>query len=439
MIIQCPACGARAKLPDSKEGAKVRCVECERVYVAGIGGGRGGSGGATGNNTGVMIGIGAVVVGLVLVLFIKSRQRDADVLPTTNEVIAEAPAKDTVDDLNGWDSKLVKRTREFHKFGFASEQFDLQNSIAWPQAWANSQSPVEGGTPPADVSAYDQLSTEEVDAFRASTLDALVGVDKDNLVGNWKPFNGSVLAETDKSAVVRLDLEPRTEEIGTGTRAITWKLIKDGAQWKAWSWGRYLSADELKPKSTKRQKNYEKKTLSDGSQVIEGEPGPLPYMDSTSTDQRKKIDGLIASLVDLELPARKLTKVKEDLVACGKDAIPPLLTKFYELNKAGFEDMDQAIAAQLVHSMLGDITGYVTTFSAHEALGASEERRESGVRQWFGWYNRKFQKFEGRDEEADALEETLEILSPAERKQYEKMLRQLEADNANKNPHKKND
>ena len=34
MIIECPACGARAKLPDSKEGAKVRCSECERIYLA---------------------------------------------------------------------------------------------------------------------------------------------------------------------------------------------------------------------------------------------------------------------------------------------------------------------------------------------------------------------------------------------------------------------
>ncbi len=60
------------------------------------------------------------------------------------------------------------------------------------------------------------------------------------------------------------------------------------------------------------------------------------------------------------------------------------------------------------------------------------------MKQWFGWYNRKSKKFEGRDEEADAIEENLEIMSKAERKEYEKMLRQLEADKANANPHKKN-
>ncbi|MFT5154301.1 MAG: putative Zn finger-like uncharacterized protein, partial [Planctomycetota bacterium] len=34
MIIQCPACSTQAKLPESKEGAKVRCSDCGRVYVA---------------------------------------------------------------------------------------------------------------------------------------------------------------------------------------------------------------------------------------------------------------------------------------------------------------------------------------------------------------------------------------------------------------------
>ena len=34
MFIECPSCHARAQLPDSKEGAKVRCSECSSVYEA---------------------------------------------------------------------------------------------------------------------------------------------------------------------------------------------------------------------------------------------------------------------------------------------------------------------------------------------------------------------------------------------------------------------
>jgi predicted Zn finger-like uncharacterized protein len=34
MLTQCPNCHARAKLPDDQAGAKVRCAECGRVFVA---------------------------------------------------------------------------------------------------------------------------------------------------------------------------------------------------------------------------------------------------------------------------------------------------------------------------------------------------------------------------------------------------------------------
>ncbi len=34
MLTQCPNCHARAKLPDARAGAKVRCAECSRVFVA---------------------------------------------------------------------------------------------------------------------------------------------------------------------------------------------------------------------------------------------------------------------------------------------------------------------------------------------------------------------------------------------------------------------
>ena len=60
--------------------------------------------------------------------------------------------------------------------------------------------------------------------------------------------------------------------------------------------------------------------------------------------------------------------------------MPPLLTKFYEMNLVGFETYDQAVGAQLVHQLLQDITGYITTFKASEALGATKERRDRGSR-----------------------------------------------------------
>lgn len=435
MIIQCPSCGARAKIPESKEGAKVRCAECERVYVARDAASRGSGRGRSRQSSSMMpIAIGGGAVALLLILLLLKGGGGSVEVPDEEPVVT-APREAPVDDI-GWDSALVKRLRKLHDMAYDADEFGLKNSISWAHVHARLNR--GEADEPLNLAAYEGLTTDEKDLFRSEVLASLSAQEPANLVGAWKPFDGSVSSVTDDTAVVRLALEPRTKELGDGTRNVEWLLVQRNGKWLVWSWERWLSERELKTERIARKKSYEKKTLSDGSKVIEGEPGPLPYMDSTSQEQRAQIDGLIVSLMDLELPAKQLTQVKAELSLAGKDAIPPLLTKFYELNQAGFEDMDDAIRAQLVHSMLGDITGYVTTFSAHEALGASKERRDSGVRQWFGWYNRKFKRFEARTpeaepEEADPLEaELLEGMSERERRDYERQKRIIEQQEAAK-------
>jgi predicted Zn finger-like uncharacterized protein len=435
MIIECPACSARAKLPDSKEGAKVRCIECNRVYVARASG-RGAAPRNTQSNSAVPIGIGAAVVALTLVLFMMSGGKEEAGVPEVAEVAAEAP-KELVDD-TGWDSVLVKRARKLHDQAFTAEEFSLQASLSWAHVYARTLRTAEEPEAVLNLAAWEGLTSDEVDIFRGKILGDMQAVEPINLVGSWKPFDGNVIEETDNSATLRLAIEPRTEEIGEGTRNIEWKFVKDGNKWKAWSWERWRSAEELKTDRIVRKKSYDKKTLSDGSKVIEAEPGPVAYMDETTLEQRKDIDGLVDKLMDPYLPAKELSKTRASLELHGKHAVPPLLTKFYELNEAGFPDMDSAIQAQMVHSMLSDLTGYVTTFSAHEALGATKERRDSGVRQWFGWYTRKFNRFEGRAVETDNLEDVIEFKSDRERREYEKTLRTLQQQADNKNPHKSN-
>ena len=429
MIIECPSCGARAKIPESKEGAKVRCVECERIYVAKDAtapkGGRGR--GKTQSSSALPIGIGAGVVALVLILFMMRGKNEAGTAEIEEPEIEVQTAK--VEDDLGWDSPVVKRLRKLHDMGFDGDEFGLQSAISWPHAWARAQRASEDE--PLNLAGYEGLTTDEKDTFRSATLATLTAQEPINLVGAWKPFDGSVVTIDDATAVARLALEPRTEAIGNGTRNVEWHLVKQNNKWLVWSWERWLSEREMKADRVARTKNYAKKTLSDGSRVIEGEPGPIPYMDETSMELRTEIDGLIAELLDLELPAKRLTQVKAEIVLHGKHAIPPLLTRFYEINKPGTLDDDNAMRAQLLHTMLGDITGYVTTFAAHEALGATKERRDSGVKQWFGWYNRKFKRFEtaspDAEPEPDALEaELLEGMSEAERREYEKQKRIIE-------------
>jgi len=427
MIIECPACGARAKLPDSKEGAKVRCAECERVYLARASGRGAVSTRSSSSSSALPIGIGAAVVAVILIVVMMRGGEEpvAPTLPTINEENLDAGYVDET----GWDSALVRHARAFHDFAYTRDEFKVQNGISMPHVWARMQSTDEETV---EIAGFDALTTDEVQVLRSEVVQFLLSDDPENHPGSWKPFDGGVVAEDDTTAVVRLQLQPRSEAIGNGTRNIEWHFVKIAGKWKAWSWERWYSPEELKADRIARKRKVKRTTLSDGSQVIEAEAGAVPYMDSTPQAMRDQIDGWIKELVDLELPAKRLSQVRGELELAGKDAIPPLLTAFFHMSEAGFDNDEAAAQGQLVHSMLGDITGYVTTFKAHAALGGTDERRDSGVRQWFGWYQRKFKKFEGRAEEVDLLEEGLEFSSEKERREYEKYKRQIEQEEKDK-------
>ncbi|MFT7667730.1 MAG: putative Zn finger-like uncharacterized protein [Planctomycetota bacterium] len=432
MIIECPACGARAKLPDNKEGAKVRCTECERVYVARDPASRRSSSTAKSRNSSAMpIGIGAAVIAVVMVIVMNRDHSEAKDVPKAPPIVPNVAVESV--DPNGWESELVLAVRGLHKLAAERDGFNLSNQISFPHVWARLQ--VAEGEEIAttlDVTGYEELVSADIDVIKGDVINFLHSEEGANLPGNWTPFDGSVIAQDDETALIRLAIEPRDEAYGVGTRNIEWRLVKDGGKWKAWYWERYISPDEAKSMRTARKKSYKQKTLTDGSIVIEGEPKPIPYMEETSLELRTEIDALIAKLIDLELPAKELSKVRGELELQGKHAIPPLLTTFYHMSQAGFPDMDAAIQAQIVHQMLGDLTGYVTSFKAHDALGATQERRDSGVRQWWGWYEKHFKKFEAREESVDGLEENLKFGSERERAEYERSKRMIEQEEADK-------
>jgi len=416
MIIECPACGARAKLPDSKEGAKVRCVECERIYVARPGGARKTSGKP---GSALPVGIGAGVVALAIVLIaIFNRGGPALVVPP-----AEVPeAREVVRVDYGFNSPLCVFARGLHDAAAMRDEFKLQSSLDEERIWERLT-----GTPPDEAEVEPEVWERET--FMIAVLDRLMAQDPDNLVGMWLPFDGKVLEEGDAEALVRLTLQPRDPDMQGGTRHVDWKLARAGSGWKAWSWERWISPEEEANNRLRRAQKTQKRTLSDGSLVLEAEPEPIAYMDSTPPQERARIDGLIRRLMDLDnLRPRELTEVRAELTVTGKPAIPPLLTKMYELDAAGWTE-HSAMLGQQLHIVLQDITGYVTTFKAHEALGGTIERRDSGVKQWFSWYNRKFERFDARPEEEDLLETAIVPRNEAERRELEKYRRLSEQEN----------
>ena len=80
-----------------------------------------------------------------------------------------------------------------------------------------------------------------------------------------------------------------------------------------------------------------------------------------------------------------------------------------------------------LHKVLTEITGYATTFKAHEALGATEQRRNSGVKQWFSWYHRRFRKFKCESTTVSPEEETLfKPLNERDRRDLERAKREAQ-------------
>ena len=419
MLIQCTSCKATARLSDEKEGAKVRCPSCGHVYVARAAGSRG-SARADSKNTQLMIFGGIGIVGVIIMAVLMS---GGDATPTSKTEELPELIEETVRlDLTGWNSPLVQIARTIHRSAFHGDRTKLQQLLAMDRVYLRVNSTEERQLSHADWAA---IGREEQILFGVEILDGLFDSSPENLIATWKPFDGKVLLEADDVATVRITLEPRDSTLGVQTRSVDWHFVAVRGKWLAWSWDRWISKSELRGQLVARVSSTKKKTLSDGSQVLEAEPGPLAWMVGTTSEERARIEGLIATICAPDTRGSALYAARQELVIICKPAIPPLLTKFYDLDLAGFDTYENQTASMQIHQVLTQITAYATTFKAHEALGGTDERRSSGVKQWFSWYHRKFKRFECETSAATEEEELLfEPKTDQERRDLERALRE---------------
>ena len=422
MRIQCTSCKATAKLSDDKEGAKVRCPSCGHVYVARAAGSRG-SARSKSNDSRLMIFGGVGLLGVFLIMMVTSGDDPAQTskIDTLPDLVEEVE----IVDLTGWDSPLVKAARSIHRTTFQRDKVKLQRLLAMDRVYARMESTEEREVIPGD---WEVLPNDKQILFEEELLTGMLVYEPSNLVASWKPFDGKILLEEDSIATVRITLEPRDTELGVQTRNIDWQFTKVNDTWKAWSWERWISPAEKRGELVARVSSTKKVTLADGSKVLEAEPGPLDWVVGTPAEQRAQIEKLIAVACAPDTKGPDLFHARAELIAICKPAVPALLTKFYELDLAGFDTYENQTAAMQLHKVLTEITGYVTTFKAHEALGATDERRSSGVKQWFSWYHRKFKRFQCETEPEPAAEGEEELLfepkTEQERRDYERALRE---------------
>ncbi len=388
MRIECPFCHAQSRLPDSKEGSKVRCAACSKVYRAReIGSGASKSS----SSTAPVVAIGTVAVAALIALVAMRSTEEPEAAPARVEAsVKQAPAPiEAPIDGTGWDSPLVQTPVRIHAAARAGNWDLLRASLDAPR-WLASESDADPDAPRAELEAvWKALPESEQEAHVARAVAALTDVGEDGLVAGWAPYDGEVVLEGDRDATVHLSVTPAAG--GALKRTLVWRLTRVDDAWRAWSWEEWLTKVERK----RKERGYDLVELSDGAVVRERDPEPLGHLDDTPPELRQKIDELLVTMIDLELTAQA-SRAAREMAAIGKPAIPILLTHLYENTLASREE---SIQANIVDTALREITGqsfgYQPLSLVGAAMGTTEERRQSAIRQWFAWWFRAGEDFTG--------------------------------------------
>jgi predicted Zn finger-like uncharacterized protein len=460
MNIQCPACHASARLPESKEGAKVRCGGCGHVYVARE---RGARRAKSTSPTPFILG-GALLVAIVVVLVIANSSDESVAGAAAPVEIADAePAP--VREGRGWESAPVRATRALHDAAFARDSIGLMRLVDRERVYALEQLPPapgedsgdeaeDAGETPGDEPADDvapspsldlsagsaawlDLPRDEQVAYQTDLMERIIAgaEDDDELVAAWKPFDGEWVETTDDGvAIVRVKVQPRDAERGLETRTVEWWLAKDATdRWQAFRWARWISPEEAKAgriATVRLDETVAKRvTLTDGSTVREAEVRPLEHLETTPPELRAEIDELFVQMIDLSLSPKDSNGARERLIEIGKPSIPVLLTGFYRIP---LETEEQAKQVNMIVQALRGITGQNFGFKPQVAegsgTGTTDERRESALKQWFAWWHLKGQRFEEKVLGPDLLDETV-IPTPAEQRMMERFEKEKKRDN----------
>ncbi len=419
MIIECIRCHTRANLPESKEGAKVRCPECGNVYVARPVGARGKS---AEDPTKYFI-IGGAVVLLAVVGYIASQGGSNEPPPVDT---GPKPKQEEARVDRGFNSPLAKRARAMHDWALAGDVTSLLGAIdfdavhAWLKA-TSKEDPPQGN--------FLALPPEQQAAFRSGVAADLIEGRWKDLVADWLPYDGSVIELTSDYAVVRLQCNHKDASQGLPDRWVQWRLVPHGKEWMASSWERWYPEGPPKPR---KKKPVVRRTLSDGSQVIEGEVRTdIAYHEDTSEELRREIEAMIDQMVDIDNDEPRLvSQAGLRLEEIGKHAVPGLLCR---LGSIPLGTQKAAIQLNLIHMKLRDIiVDWDATFEVHTAMGATSERQESGIKQWFGWYDLNYERFwrtydKRMNEDPFWDDPDFQPRNEKERREFEKLRREYEA------------
>ena len=468
MIIKCTSCGSQAKIPDSKEGAKVKCPSCSHIYVARPAGARGAKRGE--DHTSKFIVGGGVAVGAAIIAILASRGSDAPIVVPEVEEEVKKEVVVYVDPLT-WEGPAATFARGLHQAAYAANEAKLTTTLDLEGAYSFVPVPDTIGEtlapPPKGIEIGDAGADAEPDAegtedeapveverptwdaldeiarlgYQDELIDAVTAdLDGEGAVRDWDPFDGSVVFSEGVIAVVRLKVVCRDTGEGLPDRWTQWTLKNpagiDGPadQWKWINVERWVTPEEAALSRRGRRVKAEKKVLSDGSKVYESKIRAIPFDADVSAERAAELTKLVDDLVgDVDAPPRIRNVITEDIVLAGRNAVPPLLTKMASIAETmsadNDENLEDRIRLNFIHQALTDITGARTTFTVAVEMGGTQERIESGIKQWYGWYDRKYKRFQVEEEAyVDPLlnDPSFKPQTPEEVRQYQKALKEAE-------------
>jgi predicted Zn finger-like uncharacterized protein len=455
MLIKCPSCSTQAKIPSSKEGAKVKCPSCGHIYAARERGAKGSSQDPT-----RMYVIGGAILALVLLAVVANRSSESEPYqaPVEEEVKKEVVAY--VDPMS-WDGPLVGLARELQLAAATGNDARLLTRFAQQSAFEYAPSTEDGEEPseapdeaaeaedavPTPGPAWGDLDQLARIQWAEEQIAAVMAPGPEGPVAAWKPYDGSVVSLEGGIAIVHLRVQAQDPSLKLDDRWTRWVLKnldgESGAD-DRWRWvkaERYISPEELAAMRRRGRRKAEKKTLSDGSVVYESELRTIPYDPEMPAEEQQRLTALIEGLVkDVDAPPRKTRAIREQVIEAGKPIVPGLLSKMSliveEMPSRPDQDEDDRIRLNFLHEALRDITGHETTFVVSEAMGGTQERIKSGLKQWFAWYDRKFKRFDGVEEAGDPLmdDPDFEPKTKEELREYNRALRQqMEEERSRKN------
>lgn len=420
MLIECPFCHARAKISENQEGAKVRCGNCSKLYVARTLASRRGGGSSSGSNTGLMIGVGVGIVALIVIAFAansgKGGRQDTAAAETDLDPL---PPRDpqhalTESEISGWDSEPVRVVRDLHQAAYLRSGAELSPDLHVERIWAEWRAGLTPEEQAEQPGSFELLTTSARHDFTSQVIDGLTAGEGRELVALWKPYDGEVLEQTADEAHVRVVCSRRDADGDTSTATIDWHLAEVNGRWRAFAWERHITEREATIAAVEARQSVPRDVgsveLSDGSRVYEAEPRVLGHLEDTPEDVRARIDTAAARMIDFDLRPRENNDARDELVALGKPAIPILLTQLHENPLASHDD---AARATLTVTALREITGVSFGFKpqtiAGSGTGTTEELQRSAIRQWFAWWARRGAAFTERAEGEDALDDLIDL------------------------------